>query len=40
MLNKSRGDYAYNLIDVEGEVSAEIVEHLSAIEGVISVRVI
>ncbi len=40
MLNKSRGDYAYNLIDVEGEISAEIVEHLSAIEGVISVRVI
>lgn len=40
MLNKSRGELAYNLIDVEGTVSDEIVQHLQSIEGVISVRVI
>jgi D-3-phosphoglycerate dehydrogenase len=40
MLNKSRGDIAYNLLDVEGDVSDEIVEHIRAIEGVLSVRVV
>jgi len=40
MLNKSRGDLAYNLIDVEGDISKEIIDHLQSIDGVISVRVI
>jgi D-3-phosphoglycerate dehydrogenase len=35
MLNKSRGDVAYNLIDVEGEVSADTLTDIRAIEHVI-----
>lgn len=38
MLNKSRGDYAYTLVDVVGELNTEIVGVLSKIEGIISVR--
>ena len=40
MHNASRGDHAYNLVDVDNEVGAEVVEHLRAIDGVLSVRVI
>ena len=40
MLNKSRGDYAYTLIDVESEPSKECVDELSKIDGVIRIRVI
>lgn len=40
MINKSRGELAYNLIDVEGLVSQDVVDHLMSIEGVIGVRVI
>lgn len=40
MLNKSREDIAYNLIDVETPVTDELVEKLQQIEGVISVRVL
>ena len=35
MLNKSRADIAYNLIDVEGEVSADTLADIRAIEHVI-----
>jgi D-3-phosphoglycerate dehydrogenase len=35
MLNKSRGDVAYNLIDVEGEVSEDTLADIRAIEHVI-----
>ena len=38
MLNKSQGDYAYTLVDVVGELNTEIVEVLSEIDGIISVR--
>jgi D-3-phosphoglycerate dehydrogenase / 2-oxoglutarate reductase len=37
MLNKSRGDVAYNLIDVEGEVSADTLADIRAIPHVIKV---
>ncbi|MFO1376270.1 MAG: phosphoglycerate dehydrogenase [Steroidobacteraceae bacterium] len=40
LLNKSRGDLAYTLIDVEGTVSPELVARLGAIEGVLSARAI
>jgi D-3-phosphoglycerate dehydrogenase len=39
MLNKSRDDVAYNLIDVEGEPTADLVRDIEKIEGVINVRV-
>ena len=40
MLNKSRGDYAYNIFDVSGPVSQEDITKLENINGVIKVRVI
>jgi D-3-phosphoglycerate dehydrogenase len=38
MLNKSRGDVAYTLVDVDSPVPAEAVARIAAIEGVLSVR--
>ncbi|MBQ4535987.1 MAG: phosphoglycerate dehydrogenase [Lachnospiraceae bacterium] len=40
MTNKSRGEYAYTLLDVESAPTAEIVETLEKIEGVFRVRVV
>ena len=40
LTNKSHADVAYTLIDVSGDVPAEIVAKLSAVEGVLSVRII
>ena len=40
MINKNRGDYAYNIIDVSGEVADDLVARLKAVDGVIMVRVI
>ncbi len=40
MLNKSRDDVAYNLIDVAAEPSAEILQRMRAVEGVVNVRLI
>lgn len=38
MVNKSKGDMAYTLTDVDTAVQAEIIRQLSAIEGVLAVR--
>ena len=38
MLNKSRGDMAYTLVDVDSAVPASLVAELSAIGGVLAVR--
>ena len=40
MLNKSKGDLAYNIIDIEGEISDEAIAQLRDIEGVIKVRIL
>jgi len=40
MINKSRGDLAYTLVDVESEVCNECLEKIAATEGVLSVRVL
>ena len=40
MLNKSKKDYAYNIIDIDGAVSADVLAKLKAVEGVIAVRLI
>ena len=40
MVNKSRNEVAYNIIDVEGDLKAQIVEQINAVEGVMRVRVI
>ena len=39
MLNKSREDVAYNLIDIQAEPSDDLLEEILAIDGVINVRV-
>jgi len=38
MVNKSRGNIAYNIIDVEGEVPSSIKSEISNIQGIINVR--
>ena len=40
MVNKSRGDIAYNIIDVEGDLSPSIEAAIVAVEGVVRVRII
>ncbi len=40
LLNKSRGDLAYTLVDVDGEIPASVVTKILAIDGVLSARVI
>lgn len=40
MTNKSKGDYAYTLLDIDTPVTDEVVEQLKAIEGVLKVRVV
>ena len=40
MVNKSRGDYAYTVLDIVGNVSEENVKTLEAIDGVLKVRVL
>ena len=38
MLNKSNGDLAYTLVDVESEIPRETLEAIAAIDGVLKVR--
>ena len=40
MTNKSRGDYAYTMLDLDGKPSSHAVEVLKKIDGVLRVRVI
>jgi D-3-phosphoglycerate dehydrogenase len=38
LLNKSRGDLAYTLIDIDGTVPAAVIEKVRGIEGVLATR--
>ncbi len=40
MVNKSKGDYAYTLLDLDSPVTADAIAKVKAIEGVIKVRVV
>lgn len=40
MMNKSKGDVAYTMLDVESPATSDIIEKLSSIEGVFRVRVV
>ncbi len=40
MLNKSRGDFAYTMLDVSGIDENEVTEKIKAVEGIIRVRII
>ncbi|MDC1027054.1 phosphoglycerate dehydrogenase [Candidatus Thioglobus sp.] len=40
MINKSRGDFAYTLIDLENEISNTAIENIQRVEGILTVRVL
>ena len=40
LLNKSRGEYAYTLIDAEGQMDEVLLGRICAIEGVLSARLL
>jgi D-3-phosphoglycerate dehydrogenase len=40
MVNKSRGEMAYTLVDVDSPVGDSVIQSIAAIEGVLSVRAI
>ena len=40
MINKSKGDNAYTMVDVKGSVSAEAISKLASVDGIVKVRVI
>ena len=40
MINKSKGDYAYTIIDCSENVADRVVDTLSAVDGVLRVRAI
>ena len=40
MVNKSRGEMAYTLVDVDSPIQSEVIDAIAAIDGVLSVRAI
>jgi D-3-phosphoglycerate dehydrogenase len=40
MVNESKGELAYTLLDVDSKLDAKVVEQVKAIKGVLAVRVI
>lgn len=40
MLNASRGEIAYNILDLDQPIGSEVVERVKAIEGILAVRVL
>ncbi|MCC8028989.1 MAG: phosphoglycerate dehydrogenase [Lachnospiraceae bacterium] len=40
MTNKSRGEYAYSILDLDAPATADVIEKLSAIDGVLKVRAV
>ena len=40
MLNKSKGELAYNIIDIDGEVSDDILDKLHKVDGIIVAKII
>ena len=38
MINKSHGDIAYNIIDINGDVGRDALDEITRIDGVITVR--
>jgi D-3-phosphoglycerate dehydrogenase len=40
MLNKNRGEIAYNIIDIDGEISDTLVQKIRDIQGIIMVRLL
>jgi D-3-phosphoglycerate dehydrogenase len=40
MINKSKGNLAYNIIDLEGDINKDLIKKIETIGGIVAVRVI
>ena len=40
MVNKSRGEIAYNIIDIEGDIDGAVIDKVASVDGVMRVRLI
>ena len=40
MVNKSRGEIAYNIIDIEGDIDRAVLDKVATVDGVMRVRLI
>jgi D-3-phosphoglycerate dehydrogenase len=40
MINKSKGNVAYNIIDLDGDITEDLVKKIRAAEGVLGVRML
>jgi D-3-phosphoglycerate dehydrogenase len=40
LLNKSRGEYAYTLIDADGTVGPDVITRIQSIDGVLAARIV
>jgi len=40
MLNKSKADYAYNIIDISSPLTDKTIEAINNIDGVVKVRIL
>lgn len=40
MINKSKGNLAYNIIDLEGDIKADLIKKIQSIDGIVAVRVL
>jgi D-3-phosphoglycerate dehydrogenase len=40
MINKSKGNLAYNIIDLEGDINTDLIKKIYAIDGIVAVRVL
>ena len=40
LINKSKGNYAYTLLDVDSTIDAKALKKKLAVEGIISIRII
>jgi D-3-phosphoglycerate dehydrogenase len=40
MVNKSRGEIAYNIIDIEGDIDEAVIGKVASVDGVMRVRLI
>jgi len=40
MINKSKGNLAYNIIDLEGDINPDLVKKIQSIDGIVAVRVL
>ena len=40
LLNKSRGEYAYTLVDAEGTIGDDLLTKIRSIDGILSARIV